>query len=114
MPGVAAAVKGGSVLEALFSLITEMSFFLYGGTNDTDEVVLIEQLGALRCRTLPDAALKGGSVSEEVLSFTYMTSSLATKETIERSKKKGKKKRNRESCLAGDSGSYCARVGIHA
>ena len=56
------------------------------------------------------AAVKGGSVSEEVLSFIYMTSSLATKETIERSKKKEKKSASRESCLTRDSGSYCARV----
>ena len=38
-------------------------------------------------------AVKGGSVSEKVLSFIYMTSSLATKETIERSKKKKRKKK---------------------
>jgi len=38
-------------------------------------------------------AVRGGSVSEEVLSLIYMTSSLAAKETIERSKKKRKKKR---------------------
>ena len=94
MPGVAAAVKGGSVLEALFSLITEMSFFLYGGTNDTDVGCPYRTTwcAALPGGALCDAAVKGGSVSEEVLSFIYMTSSLATEETIERSKKKRKKK----------------------
>jgi len=53
LPDVAAAVNGGSFLEALSPLITEMFFFLYGGTNDTDVVVLIEQLGALGCWMLP-------------------------------------------------------------
>ena len=57
-------------------------------------------------------AVKGGSVSEEVLSFIYMTSSLAAKETIERSKKKGRK-RDRESCIARDSRSHGAREGIY-
>jgi len=57
------AVKGGSVLEALSSLVTEMSFFLYDGTDDTDVVVLIERLGALRCRTLPCFRLSRAAAS---------------------------------------------------
>jgi len=63
LPDVAAAVKGGSVLEALSSLVTEMSFFLYDGTDDTDVVVLIERLGALCCRTLPCFRLSGAAAS---------------------------------------------------
>ena len=57
------AVKGGNVLEALSALVTEMSFFLYDGTDDTDVVVLIERLGALCCRTLPCFQLSRAAAS---------------------------------------------------